>query len=157
MVSYTFESNMPVTTYVAVVVASAEGFIASEEGMSAEIVTGKGTLAPVSAGQITTSSVTTNSITLSWTVEDTPTNATHYVFGISGGASDATEPVAVATEDGTYEITGLEPNTTYTITVIARGDTTKYNDSSAFSIEATTAKLPGLRLRLRVFLEGPLQ
>ncbi|MGU9977711.1 MAG: fibronectin type III domain-containing protein, partial [Candidatus Oxydemutatoraceae bacterium WSBS_2016_MAG_OTU14] len=154
-VSYTFESNMPVTTYVAVVVASAVGFSASDEAMSTEIVTGKGTLAPVSAGQITTSSVTENSITLSWVASSAQANATEYVFTRDGGIEQA---IAISAES--YEITNLAADTLYTIMVIARGDTNQYNDSSALSIEVRTnrgAQAPGLRLRLRVFLEGPLQ
>ncbi|MGU9978270.1 MAG: fibronectin type III domain-containing protein, partial [Candidatus Oxydemutatoraceae bacterium WSBS_2016_MAG_OTU14] len=136
MVSYTFESNMPVTTYVAVVVASAEGFIASGEGMSEEVVTGKGTLAPVSAGQITTSSVTENSITLSWVASNAQANATEYVFTRDGGTE---EVIAISAES--YEITNLAADTLYTIMVIARGDTNQYNDSSALSIEVRTTPI----------------
>ncbi|MGU9977589.1 MAG: fibronectin type III domain-containing protein, partial [Candidatus Oxydemutatoraceae bacterium WSBS_2016_MAG_OTU14] len=137
---YTFSNIMLGKTYVARVTAFGTGFPNSDEGRSDNIViVEKQTLESVTTGQNIASTVIANSITLSWPTEDAPDNATHYVFAISGGASDAAEPVAVAIDDETYEFTGLESNTAYTIMVTARGDEARYNDSeNAFGIQATT-------------------
>ncbi|MGU9977415.1 MAG: fibronectin type III domain-containing protein, partial [Candidatus Oxydemutatoraceae bacterium WSBS_2016_MAG_OTU14] len=51
----------------------------------------------------------------------------------------------------------LNPGTEYTITVIARTSDTRYDDSLSYTVTEMTAVASGLRLRLRVFLEGPLQ
>ncbi len=156
--SHTFANLSPASTYTVGIVAKAESYRDSDEGRSAEITIDRVTLADITEGQnIMTRSRTTDSITLSWSESSAPDNATHYVLEISGGNLSSSVPVVVAISSRNYDFTGLDLDITHTTTVIARGDEAKYNDSSAFSIEATTVQRPSLRLRLKVFLEGPLQ
>ncbi|MBR6720661.1 MAG: fibronectin type III domain-containing protein [Alistipes sp.] len=76
--------------------------------------------------------VTSNSITVSW---DDVANATGYAVSIDGG-----EATVVNTTNHTFN--GLTPKTTYTISVVAKGDDTYYTDSNAATVEATTAEAP---------------
>lgn len=88
------------------------------------------------APTITSTVVTSNSIAVSW---DNVANATGYAVSIDGG--DATVAATVVnTTNHTFD--GLTPETTYTISVVAKGDGTYYTDSIAAEAPATTAEAP---------------
>lgn len=79
---------------------------------------------------ITGTEVTDSTVTVNW---DAVTNATEYV--VTCGDK---EPATVANTVTTYTFEGLDAETEYTISVVAKGDGLRYTDSDAVTTTATT-------------------
>ncbi len=73
--------------------------------------------------------ITANSITVSW---NAVANASNYAVTINGGA-----PQTIS--DTSYTFTDLEAETSYVITVVAKGNGAEYLDSEPATVNATTS------------------
>ena len=100
-----------------------------------EAPAGGGTPEPVklAAPTATATDITAESITVSW---DAVANASGYAVAINGGAEQS-----VATTSCTFS--GLEAETDYVITVVAKGNGTDYLDSAAATVNAKTEAAAG--------------
>ncbi|MGU9977193.1 MAG: fibronectin type III domain-containing protein, partial [Candidatus Oxydemutatoraceae bacterium WSBS_2016_MAG_OTU14] len=100
---------------------------------------------------------TANSITVDWMAVALQAGASTYALSITSTDDNTIiAPVDIDAMTRAYTFTNLMPNTEYAVTVIVKGNE-RYIASQSFIVKGATEKLPGLRLRLRVFLEGPLQ
>ena len=72
--------------------------------------------------------ITAESITVSW---NAVANASGYAVAINGGAAQSVAGTS-------YTFTGLEAETAYVITVVAKGNGSEYLDSAAATVNATT-------------------
>lgn len=108
----------------------------SSSGMDS--ASGSGTLTLTTIPRYTTvtnslKSKTVNSISINWTTTDA---RDHTQYSLNGGAwKDAGDTVASNNKSGYYTISGLSPNTTYTIkTRCRRTDSGLWSEASALSI-----------------------
>ncbi|MGU9977594.1 MAG: fibronectin type III domain-containing protein, partial [Candidatus Oxydemutatoraceae bacterium WSBS_2016_MAG_OTU14] len=92
---------------------------------------------------------TANSLVVEWNAVP---NAEMYMVNLYNGSNtNAEQTKTVNTTSVTFD--ELEPGTAYRVEVIAQASGYRNNSAEIMSITRNT----GLRLRLRVFLEGPLQ
>ncbi|MGU9977593.1 MAG: fibronectin type III domain-containing protein [Candidatus Oxydemutatoraceae bacterium WSBS_2016_MAG_OTU14] len=97
--------------------------------------------------------VTSNSLTVSWSAA--PSEVDEYVINITPGTEEAR---TLNVHGSTETLFGnLDEGTEYMITVIARPNDFRYDESLSYTARRTTAARLRLRLRLKAFLEGPLQ
>ena len=100
-----------------------------------QVTVNKGTLATPTGLALKANTQTQTGFTVSWTAV---TNATGYMATATPSDGTAVTGMVIGTE---ATFTGLEVNTTYTVSVVATDNTDNYNDSAAATLSQATAAM----------------